>query len=106
MTWSKRALKARPESPRADRGEALARSQLAALVVETIRERQLNQHLAACLMDLDQPKVSHLLTGHVGEFSIERLIRFLTALGRDVEIVVGPRVWGRRRGRLRADVSS
>jgi predicted XRE-type DNA-binding protein len=31
------------------------------------------------------------LRGHVQQFSVERLLRFLVALGQDVEIVVKPR---------------
>ncbi|MGQ0714707.1 MAG: XRE family transcriptional regulator, partial [Gemmatimonadaceae bacterium] len=43
---------------------------------------------AATLMGIDQPPVSHILHGRQGAFSTQRLINFLTALGRDVDIVV------------------
>lgn len=37
----------------------------------------------AALMSVDQPKVSALLNGRMANFSSERLMRLLTALGRD-----------------------
>lgn len=55
---------------------------------------------AATLMGLDQPKVSHLLRGRLGGFSTQRLLECLTALGRDVEIVVRPAPKSRKRGRM------
>lgn len=105
MSWRK-LTSARPESALADRGETLARSELLALVIATIREQRLSQHHAAIIMGLDQPKISHLVRGHIEEFSTERLIRLLTALGRNVDIIVHPRVPRRRRGTLRVDLSS
>jgi hypothetical protein len=38
-------------------------------------------------MGIDQPKVSALLNGRLANFSTDRLMRLLTALGQDVEIV-------------------
>jgi predicted XRE-type DNA-binding protein len=35
-----------------------------------------------------QPNVSALVNGRLSGFSVERLIRFLNALGSDVEVVV------------------
>ena len=46
---------------------------------------------AAELMGIDQPKVSAMLAGQFRGYSVERLMRFLVALGHDVEIVVKPR---------------
>ncbi|MGD9539772.1 MAG: helix-turn-helix domain-containing protein, partial [Methylocystis sp.] len=37
-----------------------------------------------------QPDISKLLHGDFRQFSLERLLRFLVALGQDVEIVVKP----------------
>jgi len=56
-----------------------------------IRQRKLTQAAAAELMGIDQPKVSALLAGQFRGFSVERLMRFLVALGHDVEIVVKPK---------------
>jgi predicted XRE-type DNA-binding protein len=59
-----------------------------------IRERKLTQAAAAELMGIDQPKVSAMLAGQFRGYSVERLMRFLVALGHDVEIVVKPKKRG------------
>lgn len=81
--------------------EELLRAQLASRVRQIIERRQLTQAAAAALMSIDQPKVSALLNGRLANFSSGRLMRFLTALGQDVEIVVKAKRRGRERGRLR-----
>jgi hypothetical protein len=48
-------------------------------------------------MDIDQPKVSALVRGKLEGFAMERLYRFLNALGRDVEIVVTPKPKSRKK---------
>lgn len=83
-----------------DAESLLAKAELAARIGETIRARRLTQAAAAAL-GLDQPKVSRLLRGRISGFSTERLMRFLTLLGRDVEIVVKPAPRSRRQGRVR-----
>jgi predicted XRE-type DNA-binding protein len=60
----------------------------------TIRQRKLTQAAAAQLMGIDQPKISAMLAGRFRGYSVERLMRFLVALGHDVEIVVKPRKHG------------
>jgi predicted XRE-type DNA-binding protein len=52
-------------------------------------------------MGVDQPKVSHVLRGRLADFSTERLLSFLTGLGRGVEIVVKIAPRSRKQGRLR-----
>jgi hypothetical protein len=52
-------------------------------------------------MGIDQPKVSALLNGRLANFSSERLMRLLTALGQDVEIMVKTKPRSRARGRIR-----
>src|ERR1700690_1504450 len=69
----------------------------AGLVVRTDRrsgQRSLTQAAAAQLMGIDQPKISVMLAGQFRGYSVERLMRFLVALGHDVEIVVKPRKRG------------
>jgi predicted XRE-type DNA-binding protein len=61
---------------------------LAGEVAAVIRRLGLTQAGAALILGADQPKVSRLLNGQIEEFSPERLLTFLTLLGRDVEIVV------------------
>jgi predicted XRE-type DNA-binding protein len=45
-------------------------------------------------MGIDQPKISAMLAGQFRGYSVERLMRFLVALGHDVEIVVKARKRG------------
>ena len=85
----------------AEAEEELAKAQLASLIRDAIKHRRLTQGRAAALTGLDQPKVSALVNGRLSGFSSDRLMRCLTALGRDVEIVVSRRERVRARGRLR-----
>jgi predicted XRE-type DNA-binding protein len=81
--------------------ERLAKAALARELARLIRDGGLTQKAAADLLEIDQPKASHLLHGRLAGFSTERLMAFLTALGRDVEIVVKAAPPSRRRGRMR-----
>jgi predicted XRE-type DNA-binding protein len=55
-----------------------------------MKQRGLKQAAAAALFGVRQPDVSKMLRGDFRQFSVERLMRFLVALGQDVEIVVKP----------------
>lgn len=81
--------------------EALAKAELTARIAELITKKKLTQAAAAKLLGIDQPKVSALLRGRVAGFSTERLMRFLTALGSDVQIVVRAKARARGRGHLK-----
>ena len=81
--------------------EELARAQLASRIQQIIKRRRLTQVAAASLMGIDQPKVSALLNGRLTNFSSARLMRLLTALGQDVEIVLKAKPRSRERGRIR-----
>jgi predicted XRE-type DNA-binding protein len=72
-------------------GDALAKAELAQRINVLISERKLTQERAATVLGIDQPKISALSRGKLAGFSTDRLIRFLNALGQDVEIVVRPR---------------
>lgn len=80
--------------------ERLAKAQLAHAISRVIQERGLTQRAAAELMGVDQPKVSHVLRGRLADFSTERLMGFLTGLGRDIEIVVKVPPRSRKKGRI------
>jgi predicted XRE-type DNA-binding protein len=75
--------------------EMLAKAQLVSRISEIIKQRRLTQSDAAALFGIDQPKVSRLLRGQLSGFSYERLLKFLNALGCDVEIII------KRPGRVR-----
>ena len=81
--------------------EELAKAQLASHIRQVIKRRRLTQVAAAALMGIDQPKVSALLNGRLANFSTERLMRLLTTLGQDIEIVVREKPSGLERGKIR-----
>ena len=53
-----------------------------------IKARKLTQAQAGEILGIKQPHVSGLMRGQSGAYSVERLMKFLTALGQDVEIKV------------------
>lgn len=85
--------------PEAD--TALAKAKLAARIGSIIEHRHLTQTEAAEILDIDQPKVSALVRGRLEGFSTERLLRFLNALGRDVDIVIRKRGSAATPGKVR-----
>ena len=70
---------------------ALAKAELARQIGQIIRARRLKQVAVAKILGVDQGKVSALLRGRLAGFSTDRLLRFLNALGRDIEIVIKKR---------------
>src|SRR3972149_3756098 len=66
----------------------LAKADLVYEISRTIEARGLTQAEAAEILGIDQPKVSALVRGRLDGFSMERLFRYLNALGKDIEIVV------------------
>ncbi|CAN5678297.1 helix-turn-helix transcriptional regulator [soil metagenome] len=83
-----------------DAEELLAKARLASAISDIIAGRHLTQSEAAELLATTQPRISKLMNGRLEGFSLERLARFLTALDRDVEIVVKRRPRSRKAGRL------
>jgi predicted XRE-type DNA-binding protein len=83
-----------------DADDRLAKAELARQISVIIRERGLTQQAAATILGVDQPKVSALLSGQLSGFSLERLARLLTYLGRDIQIVVRETSSGSHTGRL------
>jgi predicted XRE-type DNA-binding protein len=70
--------------------EHLVKAQLVYKIDGLMKARGLKQVAAAKLLGVKQPDVSKMLRGDFRQFSVERLLRFLVALGQDVEIVVRP----------------
>lgn len=70
--------------------EAMAKAELAILIAETIKRKKLTQKKAAELIGVDQPKVSAIIRGQLSGFTIDRLLRFLIALGIDIIIEAKP----------------
>lgn len=81
----------------ADARERGLKVELAMEVNRILEKRGLAQERAAKLLGMRQPHVSDLVRYRLNRFSVERLMDFLTRLGRDVEIRIAPRRSGRRR---------
>ena len=81
--------------------DLLARAELTRQVCAIVRSRRLTQTRAAELLGLRQPDVSLLLRGKYTRFSVERLLKLLNRLGRDVRIVVRPVPRSRDSGHIR-----
>jgi predicted XRE-type DNA-binding protein len=74
-----------------DAAERQTKTRLAFAVNEVLKARHLKQREAAGLLGIPQPKVSALKNYRLDQFSVERLMEFLTALDHDVEIMIRPR---------------
>jgi predicted XRE-type DNA-binding protein len=59
-------------------------------IYRIIKQRGLTQAEAGKILGIKQPHVSSLMRNRSGNFSVERLMDFLIALGQDVEITVRP----------------
>jgi predicted XRE-type DNA-binding protein len=70
--------------------EHLLKAQLVHRIDGILKARRLKQVDAAKIFGVRQPDVSNMLRGDFRQFSVERLMRFLLALGQDVEITVRP----------------
>lgn len=80
-----------------DASERSLKVELAMEVNRILEERGLAQERAAKLLGIRQPHVSDLVRYRLNRFSVERLLDFLTRLGKDVEIRIVARPPGRRR---------
>lgn len=80
--------------------EKLAKVRLTVAINRIFENRRLTQSAAAKLLKVNQPKISALTNYRLEGFSVERLMNFLTALGRDVHIAVRPKRKSARTGRI------
>jgi len=84
-----------------DSGEAFAKAEIAVQIATAIERRGLTQAVAAAKLGVSQADVSDLVRGKLVGFSTDRLIRFLNALGQDVDIVIHTSPHSRRPGDVR-----
>jgi predicted XRE-type DNA-binding protein len=68
--------------------EKQTKVRLAVAINQIIQGRRLSQTAAARRLKVNQPKVSALSNYQLDGFSVERLMNFVTALDRDVDIVI------------------
>ena len=74
----------------ADAAERQTKTRLALAANELLKARKLKQREIATLLGVPQPKVSALKNYRLDQFSVERLMEFLTALNQNVEIMIRP----------------
>ena len=89
----------------ADASVRKLRVELAMRLNELIADRRLTQAGAAQLFGIPQPHVSELKHYKLSRFSSERLLRFVTLLDRDVEIVIRPKAKGHASGIVSVSVA-
>ena len=66
----------------------LLKVQLVNRINEIVTEKQLTQVQAAQAMGISQPDVSRILKGQFRDVSVERIMRMLTRLGCEIDIVI------------------
>ena len=84
----------------ANAAERQARLRLAYVVNQLLGARKASQSAAARILQVTQSKVSALRRYKLAEFSVDTLIDLLTALDRDVEIVIRREPHSRTAGRI------
>ena len=89
----------------ADAAEHHFRVQLAKRVNELIAEHGVTQTRIAMMLDIAQPHVSELTNYKLDRFTSARLLRFLTLLDRDIDIVIRRKGRGRMTGLIRVHLT-
>jgi len=72
-----------------DAEEHYLKAELVLRLDKAIKALGLTQRVAARQIGTTQPELSKILRGKFSEVSLERLMRFLTALGYHIEIKIG-----------------
>ena len=82
-----------------DSSERKTKRRLAIAINRILRDMHLSQAESARRLGINQPKISALVHFRLDGFSVERLINFINALGRDVEIVIRSKSGTRKSGK-------
>ena len=70
--------------------QELLKAQLSLQIYGILKESGMTQVEIAKILGVRQPQVSLLMRKRAGNFSVGRLVEFLTALRQDVEITIRP----------------
>ena len=70
--------------------EALAKAEIARQVNRILVAGRFSQAEAGVILGIAQPRVSDLIRGRLGRFSLDKLIDFAKRSGNDVEIRIKP----------------
>ena len=79
----------------------MAKAELAIKIAQIIKKRHLTQQESADILEIPQPKVSAILNGQLRGFSLEKLLRLMMALDRDIEIIVRRKQRSHEHGQLK-----
>jgi predicted XRE-type DNA-binding protein len=80
--------------------ERLLKANIVSELHRLIKQRGLTQVKAAKLIGIHQPDLSLLLRGDFDDYSVERLMKMLTAFEQDIEIVMKPNRKAGKPGRI------
>ena len=80
--------------------EKQTKVRLAVAINQIIKDQHLSQRAAARQLKINQPKISALSNYRLEGFSVERLMNFLTALDRDVDMVIRRKPRSVKTGRI------
>jgi len=83
-----------------DADEKRTKVRLAVAIKQIVKSQRISQSAAAKVLGVNQPKISALINYRLDGFSVERLLHFLIALDRDVEIVIRKKPRSRRTARI------
>lgn len=97
---TKKAVKQIPVVGLPQSEDMLLKAKLVSQIAAILQRRRLTQEEAAKALRLTQPRISRMLRGEFRGISERRLLRCLTRLGRDVEILVKRTPAKRSQGRV------
>jgi predicted XRE-type DNA-binding protein len=80
--------------------EKRTKVRLAVAINQIVQSQELSQTAVAKRLEVNQPKISALSNYRLDGFSVERLMNFLNALDRDIEIVIRRKPRSRRSARI------
>ena len=95
------AKKARSKAGAALRNDSIPRSLLARELQKRITQLGLSRNDAAIVVGDAASQMSRLMTGHITDFSADRLVKMLLRLGSDVTITVRHSSGMKKRGKVR-----
>ena len=80
---------AKDAAPAGQGAQGEVRAALVAVIAETMADRKISQVQAARICRTDQPTLSKVLRGRTESVSLDKLLRWLLALGRPIELRIG-----------------
>ena len=66
------------------------KARLHAEIIKTVQQQKLKPKDLTVVLNIQQPKVSDLMTGKIQRITADRLTRYLHLLGREVKVTTSP----------------